>query len=165
MDISLYRFNLASLKLEGPLSLRSGQRSLKSWEPLKTRKGGKKTPWSEFPSLPSLFLLHAQCSMKGKHCFMWPARAASCILPSTDLLLQLPQLTLMANNIILCFSLHSLYLNSSMNPYYPPPCPQPSVLNSRLLCSRSSPSFSPHQTCSVNGLNRLLVQPVNLLIP
>ncbi len=145
MDVSLYRFNLAPLKLEGSLSLRSGQRSLKSWEPLKWRKNLYQnlllrppffscvlnTAWRENTAL---------CEQQGRH------RAS---VPSVGLLRQLPQLTLMANNIILWFSLYSLNSNSSMSPYYAPPCPQPPVLHSQLLHPHSSPPFftSPDLKC------------------
>lgn len=157
MDVSLYRFNLAPLKLEGSLSLRSGQRSLKSWEPLKWRN-----LYQNLFHPPFFCMLNAAwrentalSEQQGRH---------HASLPSMDLLRQLPQLTLMANNIILCFSLYSLNSNSSMNPYYAPSSPRPPVLHSQLLRLHSSP-FSPLQTCSVNGLNELLTQPVNLLIP
>lgn len=157
MDVSLYRFNLAPLKLEGSLSLRSVQRSLKSWEPLKWRN-----LYQNLFHPPFFCMLNAAwrentalSEQQGRH---------HASLPSMDLLRQLPQLTLMANNIILCFSLYSLNSNSSMNPYYTPSSPRPPVLHSQLLRLHSSP-FSPLQTCSVNGLNELLTQPVNLLIP
>lgn len=159
MDVSLYRFNLAPLNLKLSLSLRSGQRSLKSLEPLKWKKNLYQ---NLLPHPPFFCMLNAAwrentalSEKQGRH---------HASLPSLDLLRQLPQLTLMANNIILCFSLYSLNSNSSMNPYYTPPFPLPPVLLSQLLCLHSSP-FSPLQTCSVNGLNGLLIQPVNLLIP
>lgn len=163
MDVSLYRFNLPlhPLKLEGSLSLRSGQRSLKSWEPLKWRKNLCQNlllhPPSFFSVLNAAWRENtALCEQQGWH---------HASLPSKDLLLQLPQLTLIANNIILCFSLYSLNSNSYMNPYYGLSCPRSPILHSQLFRLHFAPPFSPLQTCSVNGLNGLLTQPVNLLIP
>lgn len=159
MDVSLYRFNIAPLKLVGSLSLRSGQRSLKSWEPL---KWGKNRYQNLLLRPPSFFCVLNAAWRENTALWEQQGRHHAC-LPSMDLLRQLPQLTLMANNIILCFSLYSLNSNSCMNPYYAPT--RPPVPHSQLLRLHSSPPFSPLQTCSVNGLNGLLTQPVNLLIP
>lgn len=105
MDVSLYRFNLTLLNLEGPLSLRSGQRSLKSLESLKCRM-----------NLYQSLLLHAACSMQHEGKTLLLASRKGGIMhpfhPWTFFSRQLHQLTLTANNIILCFSLLALDSNS-----------------------------------------------------
>lgn len=66
MDVSLYRFNLAPPKTRGVIKPQIRAAVIKVMGAIKVEK----EPLSESPSPPSLLLLRAQCSMKGKHCFM-----------------------------------------------------------------------------------------------
>lgn len=74
MDVSLYRFNLPPLKTLRVINSEIRGAVIKVMGSIKVEK----EPLSE--SLPPSLLLHAQCCMKGKHCFKCAARAASCIL-------------------------------------------------------------------------------------
>lgn len=66
MDVSLYVFNSTPPKTRGVIKSEIRPAVIKVMGAVKAQR----EPLSESPSPPSLLLLRAQCSMKGKHCFM-----------------------------------------------------------------------------------------------
>lgn len=66
MNVSLYCFNLAPPKTGGVIKSEIRAAVIKVMGAIKLEK----EPLSESPSPTSLLLLHVQCSMKGKQCFM-----------------------------------------------------------------------------------------------